>query len=44
MVMFLILSEVKDRVYVILHAQNVITNSYSNHSETQEEINNKAVF
>jgi len=29
---------------VMLYAQNVITNSYSNQSETQAEINNKAVF
>ena len=29
---------------VILYTQNVITNSYSNQSKTQEEINNKVVF
>ena len=29
---------------VFLYAQNVITNSYSNQSVTQEEINIKVVF
>ena len=29
---------------VFLYAQNMITNSHSNQSVTQEEINNKAVF
>jgi len=29
---------------VFLYAENMITNSYSNQSETHEEINNKVVF